>query len=293
MARIVQRLPNPTSARVFPNMNRLRDFEMLKRRGKLDTIGVRRNAGRGVGRDFAGLRDYHEDDMRDVHWAATARRGRLVVKEYEPERNQAVVVCLDLGRHMLGEVRGLRKVEPMLDAAVLLVHAAAHEGDLVGLMAFDEDVRAYVGPKKGRAQATQIAEAVHDLRPVAAQPHYRSAFAFLGTQWRRRAFLVVLTDAEEEDQARELVAALRPLRHRHLVMVVRLVDSGARAARSLAPSTADALLQRAAGVWYLEERERADVVLRQAGIETLESEPETLTGDLVSAYLRFKSLARI
>jgi uncharacterized protein (DUF58 family) len=293
LTRVVQQLANPTEARVFPNVGRVREYELLRRRGRLSSIGVRRIMGRGVGMEFAGLRDYQDDDIRYVHWPATARRGRLVVKEFEPERNQAVIACLDLGRHMLGEVEGERKVEHMLDAAVLLLHAAAREGDMAGLLAFDEDVRTFVAPRKGRLQASAVTEAAHALRPTATQPHYRAAFSYLATAWRRRALLVVFTDAEDEDQAEELCMALGPLRARYVVLVVLVTDPGVERGRSLAVTDRDTLAARASSVWYLEGRERAQLVLRQAGIETLEAPPEELGAALVSAYLRIKAQARI
>jgi uncharacterized protein (DUF58 family) len=48
---------------------------------------------------FFGVREYrHGDNPRHIHWAATARRGELIVKEYEFVQNTQVVIVLDLRR---------------------------------------------------------------------------------------------------------------------------------------------------------------------------------------------------
>jgi len=292
LARVVQTLDNASTVRVVPNVRPLRDFELLKRKGHLASLGVRKALGKGTGMEFVSLRDYNEDDVRLMHWGATARRGRLVVKELEPERNQAVVACLDLGRHMLGEVEGVRKLEHMLDAAVFLLHAASRQGDLTGVLAFDEDVRAFVAPQKGRTHAALVADSIYDLEPVATQPHYRAAVAHFGRHWRRRALIVLFSDAEDADQARELASAFAPLRRRHLVVVVRVTDPG-QAATLGAVTSEEGMLRTAAEVWNQDERDAAGAILRNAGFECIEAHPSDLAGALVSAYLRFKDRARI
>ena len=60
---------------------------------------------RGLGRDFESLREYLEgDDLRDVCWTATARRGQLITRRYQTERSQAVWIVLDAGRLLRGRI---------------------------------------------------------------------------------------------------------------------------------------------------------------------------------------------
>src|ERR1700744_395706 len=68
---------------------RTRQIELQKRRLRL----------RGVGRDFESLRDYqHGDELRNLSWTATARRGKLVTRQFTVERSQQVWMVLDAGR---------------------------------------------------------------------------------------------------------------------------------------------------------------------------------------------------
>ena len=59
---------------------------------------------RGGENEFEALRDYQRDDeYRTIDWKATARRQKLIVREYQQERNQTVVCLLDCGRLMTAE----------------------------------------------------------------------------------------------------------------------------------------------------------------------------------------------
>ncbi|MDD3925411.1 MAG: DUF58 domain-containing protein [bacterium] len=45
---------------------------------------------------FAGLRDYHQgDDLKRIHWRATAREGKLFVKEFERDAVPTAIILLD------------------------------------------------------------------------------------------------------------------------------------------------------------------------------------------------------
>lgn len=291
LAMVEQRLDTGQKVKVYPNVKSAQDFELLKQKGRLKEIGLRRSRTRGLGREFESLREYNDDDFRFIDWKSTARRGKLVVRNFEQERNQAVVVCLDLGRHMLGEVDGVTKIDHALDAALLLFHTAERAGDLVGLYAFDDAVQAYLSPKRGRAQVAAVLEAAHDLHAEAIQPNYAKAFTYLAQKWKRRSLVVVFTDAENSDQAEELASALKPIRRHHLLMVVRVKDPRINELMKVEVTDRTSLNTRAAATLYEEDRRQAAAVLAMAGISTIEAEPENLPAALVAAFLHVKERA--
>jgi uncharacterized protein (DUF58 family) len=290
LSELFTKLDNQQDVRVYPNVLAIREFEMLKQRGRLDLMGVRRSRIKGLGQEFESLRDYNEDDYRTIDWKASARRGRLVVKNFEQERNQGLVVCIDCGRHMMGTVKGVRKLDYALDSGLMLMHAAERAGDQIGLLVFNDLVHRWIAPKKGRAQVAAILDAIHALEPEPVESDPLRAFAHLASRWKRRSLVVVFTDAEEGDQAGALAAGLASIRRRHLVMVVRVSDPRLREIKSMAVTDERSLYLKAAGRIYDQERSEAGRILALAGIDSLESEPEELSARLVSAYLRVKEM---
>ncbi|HSI74110.1 MAG TPA: DUF58 domain-containing protein, partial [Fimbriimonas sp.] len=130
--------------RVYPNILALREFDMLKQHGRLKEIGIRRSRARGIGTEFESLREYVQgDDYRKIDWKASARQGKHVVRQFEQERNQALLLCIDTGRHMLAEVDGVTKLDHVLDALLMLTHAALAAGDSVGLLVYSDTVKRY------------------------------------------------------------------------------------------------------------------------------------------------------
>jgi uncharacterized protein (DUF58 family) len=276
--------------RVYPNILALKSFDLLQQQGRLREIGIRRNRSRGLGSEFESLREYAKgDDYRKVDHKASARRGKLVVRQYEQERNQAVILAIDSGRHMLSEVDGVRKLDHVLDALLMLCNAASVAGDLVGLVAFSDEVRKYVPPKKGRAQVTAMIDAVHDLVAEPLESDTVGAMSYLAQRWKRRSLLVLFTDVDHPDRAREVLRALTPLVRRHLILLVRVKDDLLDTLLAEPLRSEDVAFQKAAAVLLDEDRKAATTMLDAAGVHHLDSAPATLAGDLVSYYFDVKS----
>lgn len=283
------RLRTEQPIRVYPNVLALREFDLLSQKGRLSHIGVRRSRIRGLGTDFESLREYAEgDDYRKMDWKASARRGKLVVRQYEQERNQAVVICVDMGRKMLSEVNGVTKLDHTLDACLLLAHSAAAAGDAVGLLVWADTVRRYIPPGRGRSQVGVIIEAIHDLTAEPVESDVAGAFAYFSTRWKRRSLLVAFTDAEDPDQADELTRAMGPLAKRHIAVLGSVADPHLLQAAKAPIDTTHDLYLKGSALLFSGMRKAAQSRLSMAEIHSVEAEPQDLAAALVSFYFDVK-----
>jgi uncharacterized protein (DUF58 family) len=284
------KLDTEAPIRVYPNLLALREFDLLNQLGRLREVGIRRSRLRGAGTEFESLRDYAlGDDYRKIDHKASARRGKLVVRQFETERNQSVFLIIDTGRHMLSEVYGVRKLDHVLDSLLMLCNAAASASDLVGLLVYADTVRRYIPPRKGRNQVGFVIEACHDLVAEPLESDFVSAIGYLRTKWKRRSLMVVFSDYEDPDRAKEMVTALAPLAHQHIVLVVRVQDGRLKEAESVPVEQPRDMYTRVAASLLLEDRKEASKRLRAAGIHELESEPQELASKLVSFYFDVKA----
>lgn len=283
------RLETRERIRIYPNVLALQEFDMLRQQGRLREIGIRKSRQRGLGTEFESLRDYSEgDDFRKIDWKATSRRGKLVVRQYEQERNQVVMLIIDVGRYMLAEVDGVRKLDHVLDSALMLAHSAARAGDQVGLLVYGETVLRYIPPGKGKNRLGMVLEAIHDLVAEPVEPDPVSAASYLGSRWKRRSLMVLFTDAEDEDYARELARAWGSEARKHLFAMARVSDPQLKEAANLVPTVPEDLYARSAGQILLTDRRKATQILSAARIQSVEAEPNELTSALVNFYLMVK-----
>jgi uncharacterized protein (DUF58 family) len=280
--------------RVYPNVLAMREFDFLNQKGKLQDLGIRKSRMRGLGSEFESLREYVlGDDFRKVDWKATARRGKLIVRQYEQERNQPVIICIDIGRRMLSEVNGITKLDYVLDSLLMLAQAVYVANDYVGLLVYSDVVKRYIPPRKGRNQLGFLIEAIHDLvaEPVESDP--AAAFSFLASRWKRRSLIVSFTDVEDPSQAKALASAFGPMARRHLALIARVSDPRLAELVQAQIDNPDDLYLKASALLFVSDRREAAVPLKIAGLHNLEAEPQDLAAALVSFYFEVKEKALI
>jgi uncharacterized protein (DUF58 family) len=286
------RLPLTQEVAVFPNVVAIKRIQLSLRRGLRAMAGMRRARPPGASTAFAGLRDYvRGDDVRRVSWAATARRDRPVVIEVEAERGQQVIIALDCGRLMTAPAGDLDKLDHAVNAALMLAWVAQAYGDRVGLMTFDDRVTAFIKPERGATQLRRITEALYAVRPEYVEPDFGHAMTHLALRVGRRSMIVMLTDVQEAEASRELVAHALRLAARHLVLVVAMSDPAVLSARDDPVVSTNRAYEWAAAEEFVASRRQSFELLRRGGVLGLDVVAGQLSVALVERYLELKERA--
>ena len=283
------RVDAPIGVKVYPNMRRAREVE-LRALGTRSFVAARRKSQwRGEGREFESLRDYvRGDEMRHISWTATARRGKLVTRQYQMERDQTILIMLDAGRLMTARIESETKLDSAVHAALALMSAAARAGDNAGLLVFGRRVKAFLPPKRGAEQLDAALEALHAIEPEMIEPSYSRAFEFAAANSRRRSLVVVLTDLVDEEGSRELLTSLKLLRPRHLPLVVTIADRDLKAVVREMPENERELFTQSVAEEIMYQREAALRLVESQGGLALDVTAAALAPKLLETYLRVK-----
>jgi uncharacterized protein (DUF58 family) len=288
------RLRVPGVLRVYPPFRSREEAELRIDRARILEIGLRSAPGRGGGTEFDQLREYNVDDeFRRIDWAATARVGRPIVRTYRAERNQTVLLLLDSGRMMAGRVAGVPRLDHAMDAVMMLTAVASRLGDKVGLVAFDQVVRAVVSPRAGRDQLGRVTEAIYALEPQLVESDYRGAFASTLGRFRRRSLLVLFTELAEQAVTETVLPVLPLLSRHHLVIVASVSDPDLAQWAGDVPADASSTYRKAAAVASRTDRARTVALLRGMGATVVDAEPGRLAPLLADAYLKVKATGRL
>ncbi|HEV8218406.1 MAG TPA: DUF58 domain-containing protein [Gemmatimonadaceae bacterium] len=290
MARIIVVRVPPQTTTVVPSLTNVRRFRLLALQQRLSDVGVRALKRRGEGSAFAGMRDYVPgDDPRFVDWKATARHGRLISREHTIERSQVVISMIDCGRAMTQLAGQYSRLDHVLSASLVLSDVAATSGDRVGLIAFDDAVRAVVAPQRGRTALRSLRAAISGLEARVVEPDYAAAFRVLATSQPRRALVVFFTDVIDVRTARSFVGYANRAGKRHALVVVAIENDALIEASRPATVGATALFRSAAAEELVREREEALARMRSAGIAVLDVSPTHMATAVVNRYLEIKA----
>lgn len=287
-----ERVPGGERVRIQPGVLEMRRSRLLGLRHRMRAAGLRNVRQRGEGRAFESLRPYVQgDDPRAIDWKATARRRNVLVRQYEAERSQNVVLAVDAGRCMMERVGDAERLDHALSAALLLGDVAVSHGDRLGLLAFADTVQQFLPP--ARVPLPRVADALAGVRARAVEPNYPLAFSFLLRQVRRRSLVVFFSDVIDPDASGAVLTELTRAAARHVVLVVALRNP-AVAAWADAPVEDEAgAYRRAAAEEMLQARTLALATLRRKGVLIADAAPEDAVTEVVNRYLEVKYRGRI
>ena len=294
LCELLERLGRHEVRRVYPDFAQVARYAWLAGDRRLQEIGIKSYQQRGEGTDFKQLSEYRVgDSVRHLDWRATLRLGKPIVREFQDERDQCVLLLVDCGRRMRADDRqgaaGTTHFDQVLNAVMLLTYVALKHGDAVGAMTFGTpagEQRSFA-PRKGAHTLRALMGQLYAVQPTPTHSDYVAAAQDLLRRQRRRALVIVITNFRDEDST-ELRHALRLLRTRHLVLLSSLREHivGELIAQPLAGG--DAAIDIASA--HLYEQARRDAFNRLAARNALmvDAEPDRLGLELVNRYHAMK-----
>jgi uncharacterized protein (DUF58 family) len=279
----------PEPFRVFPDLSAVERYGSLHVRNRLIEAGLRKMRLRGSGTEFESLREFADGDpFRSIDWKATARRGRVMVAQYEVERSQNVMLVLDCGRLMTPRIGDQRKLDYAVTAALSLAAIAGLASDRVGVVAFAGKILSASAPRSTRSSIAKLTELLYDLEPRFEEANYARAFAYLRAHLHKRSLIVFLTDVIDPVSQATVFSELGSLAHRHLVLCVFMNDAAVVRALATPPHDEASAYRAGVALDLLDERKTAAAMLTRLGAVVLDVPAAKLSTALIDEYLRVK-----
>ena len=206
---------------VLPHYAELSSFPLVDSFLHPQKTPLEYSSSKGARIDYYGIREFRSGDpLRHVHWKSTARRGELVVREFERETGTPMVVLIDnrAGNDSRKEYSALLDSEARLAASI--VHYAHYAGHPVIMAAY-----------RGESPELYDVPSFHDalkwlaaLEPVGGAGLEQQAEG-LWSELSPGCFFCCITPARDLDRDR-LAAALPAMSHAALVLVDPLSHNG-------------------------------------------------------------------
>jgi len=276
------------TVRVYPALRTTEEQQIFLARSRQIDLQLRQARQRGLGRDFESLREYRQgDDLRDICWTATARRGSLITRQYQTERSQPVWIVLDCGRLMRsqvaaapgnasgsGEPSAPRSVHSKLDhacsTAVALAQLALYSGDRVGLLAYGQGIQQRLLPGRGSDHLRQLIELLAQVRSEPSEADHLRATTVLNRLQPRRSLILWVTDLAETAMRPEVIDGAVQLLRRHVLLFVAMAQPEVELIARARPKNVEQMFRSAAAQEMAGRRELLLARLHEQGALTLD-----------------------
>jgi uncharacterized protein (DUF58 family) len=190
-------LPLTTTCSFLPRVEKVEEIKIRPRRTRVYAGAVKANLG-GNGLEFFGCREYTlGDDIRHLNWRAYARRGDVIVNEYEQERIADITLILDAREFVNTHIGNQQTFDYAARAAATIASHFLKMGNGVGLLIYGDYLNwTYHG--YGRPQQERILEAL--AKAVPAEKFVFEDLRYIPTRlFPSRSQLVIISPLADED----------------------------------------------------------------------------------------------
>lgn len=218
----------PVEFRAAPERKKLAEqaFQELIQTQKILYQGARRVSRSRAAEQFHSIRKYqYPDPMRHIDAKKSARYDEPMTRVFEAHHNHHLIIGLDTGRSMIGDVQGSRKSDYYTSAALALAENAVRSRDRVSLFSFAGSMRAEIRGARSLAAFLPLFRAAKEFTPLEQETNYRLVPDAVARASGSRAIVVILTDLSRPSVQDSLLEALASVCRKHLTVVVSLSNS--------------------------------------------------------------------
>lgn len=244
----------------------------------------------GHSMEFEQISDYVSgDDVRNLNWKATARKGSLMVNNYTDEKSQQVFCIIDKGRLMKMPFNGLTLLDHAINSSLRLVQTCLKKSDKVGLITFNTKISSLVAPDKRLVQRDKIMQALFKEETDFRESDFEMLYMQIRKHIKGRSLLILFTNFETLEGLSRQLPYLKSISRFHLVLVVFFENTEVLEFASVDVNNVDDVFRKAIAGQYVHEKRLIAKELNRHGILTILSSPQQLTINVLNKYLELKA----
>ncbi|MFB6342492.1 DUF58 domain-containing protein [Saccharicrinis sp. FJH62] len=282
-----------TPVPVYPSFLKMRKYELLAISNRLSEVGVKRVRRIGSHTEFDQIKDYVKgDNYRTINWRATAKRGKLMVNQYQDERSQNVYNVIDMGRTMQMPFNGMSLLDYAINASLILSNTAVQKHDKAGLITFNKTIESFLSAERKHETLTKILDRLYKQETGFFESDFAVLTAGIKRKISHRSLLILYTNFETITSLERYISYLRILAKSHVIIVVIFENEEIEKLSHEQVSNMEELYIRTIAEKHMYDKKLIVKELLKNGIYSVLTKPENLTAGLINKYLELKDTGR-
>ena len=275
---------------VYPSYIQMRKYELLAISNRLTEFGIKKIRRIGHNQEFEQIKEYVAgDDYRTINWKATARRGSLMVNNYQDERSQQVYALIDKGRTMRMPFEGMSLLDYAINASLVICNIAIKKDDKAGLITFQHKVQTIVPASRRSKQMYLLMEALYNQKTAYQEADYSALYTAVRRRITQRSLLLLFTSFESLSSMERQLPYLRKLAREHLLVVIFFKNTELHTFLNQPVRSVSDVYQKTIAEKFAFEKKIIAERLPQFGIHAVLTTPRQLSVDTINQYLALKA----
>lgn len=275
---------------VYPSFLQLRKYDLLAFSNRLFEYGVKKIRRIGHTMEFEQIKDYVQgDDIRNINWKATAKKGQLMVNQFQDEKSQPIYSVIDKGRVMKMPFNGLSLLDYAINATLVISNIALKKQDKAGMFSFSNTVENRVVAERRSTQMNLILETLYNLKTNFVESDFSRLYIEVKRNLPQRSLLLLYTNFETLDALHRQLPYLQAIAKQHLLVVIFFENTELVSFANQKTNNTQEIFEQTIAEKFIFEKQLVVNELRNYGIQTMLTKPENLTLNTINKYLEIKA----
>ena len=276
--------------KVYPSFIQMKKYDFLAIDNRLSQYGLKKIRKIGHTLEFEQIKEYTlGDDVRTVNWKATAKRGQLMVNQYQDEKMQPIYSIIDTSRVMKMPFEGLKLVDYAINSALAFSNIALKKGDKVGVIDFSNKVGSFLPAQAKKTYLNNILDNLYNVETKFLDSDFGILQSLVKRRITHRSLLLLYTNFEHISSLHRQLPYLKALAKKHVLVVIFFENTELHKLSLTKAESIPEIYDQTIAQQFEFDKKVMVRELQQRGIQTVLTSPEDLTVNTINKYLEIKA----
>ena len=275
---------------VYPSYVQMKKYEFLAISNKLNTIGLKKIRRIGHTLEFEQIKNYVAgDDVRTINWKATAKKGELMLNQYQDEKSQPIYSIIDTGRVMKMPFNELKLMDYAINATLAFSNIALLKNDKVGMLTFSKSVNDMVLASNKKTNLSVINETLYNIDTEFSDSDFGMLYGTIKRKINQRSLLILYTNFEHISALKRQLPFLLALAKKHLLITVFFENTELDDLIQNKANDLQEVYHKTMAEKFSYDKKLMVKELEKRGVHAILTKPDELSVNVINKYLAFKS----
>lgn len=276
--------------KVYPSILQMQNIEFFISSKTAHKSGIKKVRSIGDDDEFDHLRTYVVgNNLKNINWKATSRKGELMVNHYQDTRSQNVYMIIDKGRSMEMPFYGMSLLDYAINTALAFTKIIIKKYDRAGLITYSNVVDNSLAANSNNVQLHLMLEALYAQETLFKESNLQALYTYLRKIVTKRSIIFLFTNFENVYELRRNMSYLRLISRNHLLVVISFINEEVELMANNIGENMSGIYDQTIAESILYDKERIIKEIESEGIMTILTRPQDLTIDVINKYLEIKA----
>ena len=281
---------NEKKVAVYPSYIQMKKYEFLSMSNQLTEFGLKKIRRIGHTMEFEKIKNYIAgDDVRTINWKATAKRGALMINQYQDEKSQPIYSIIDTSRAMKMPFEKLKLLDYAINATLAFSNIALLKNDKVGMMTFAEKVDNVVAARNKKTNLSILNEVLYNVNTEFNDADFGFLNGMIKRKINQRSLLILYTNFEHISALKRQLPYLKSIAKKHLLVTVFFENTALDAIIKERADDLQGIYYKTIAEKFSYEKRLIVKELEKSGVHSILTKPSLLSVNVINKYLEFKS----